>query len=1044
MLVRNRPFVVLDSSRSSVYEDLIKFPAGDGISLLELSSMEEDSLGERLSVLWELEPGAKVIERSELPVPLSPTGFDSPRRLDAFLDAVRWGAISSVDETRLQAPFRSGIEIEEYQLDPVIRSLRMPRVNLLIADDVGLGKTIETGLVVQELLLRHRARTVLVVCPSALQIQWKEQMLDKFGLEFRIINSEELRNLRRKRGLHINPWTHFPRLITSIDFIKRERPMQLLKEILPSAGAPKYPRTFDVLIVDEAHNVAPAGSGSLSYARESDRTRVIRALVPHCEHKLFLSATPHNGYPESFSALLELLDSQRFARSVEPSPEQKDAVMVRRLKSEILEWDSKPRFASRVIIALGVDYTDEERAVHQDLREYTRLRLKSADHAQSMATLFVLKLLKKRLFSSPAAFAATLQQHAKALGGRGKVVPGSKLAPDVLRRKIRAVEEDYNDDREYIELESDTLTSATCVQRSLTAEERELLERMQHYALSARDRPDAKATLLLHWLKDFVKPDGCWNDNRVLIFTEYRATLNYLHTLLAAQGLDKDGRLNIIHGEVSLEDRDAIKKAFQASPQDSAVRILLATDAASEGIDLQNHCHTLVHYEIPWNPNRLEQRNGRLDRHGQRSAVVTVHHFVGAGFDEHIARGAQPGDLEGDLEFLMRAVIKVNNIREDLGSVGPVIATRIEDAMLRAQGSLDLREVEDKARSLHSMTKSRRDINADLKRFKDRLEQSRSDLHAEPDSVRRVVEVALEMSDKPPLQPTTVTGADGERLSAWHIPRLDGSWARCAEGLPHPHTHVLRPVVFDELLSRQRDDVVLAHLNHRLVQSATRKLRSQIWDTADRRLHRIAARIVPDSACREPAVIAYARLVVLGADNHRLHEELITAGGFLREGRFNRMNVGQVEQALAGATEREAPQDIKQRFCGLWPAIENALKAALEARKTERTKNLDKNMEETCLREIEKLRAILTELATAIKLKLAEQPPRQMELWTAPEREQLERDRGYLQQRLIEIPAEIERESDAILRRYAGPTPWLFPFAVCFLVPQSLAPGGGR
>ena len=233
----------------------------------------------------------------------------------------------------LQAPFRSGIAIEDYQLDPVVRALRMPRVNLLIADDVGLGKTIEAGLVVQELLLRHRARTVLVVCPASLCVKWRDEMAEKFGLEFRIVDSELLRHLRRTRGLRANPWTHFPRLIVSIDWLKRDRPMRLLRDVLPAV--PTYPRTFDLLIVDEVHNVAPSGRGR--YATDSQRTRAVRRVAPHFEHRLFLSATPHNGYRESWTALLELLDAQRFARGVTRSrPLQR--IMVRRLKSEL------PRF----------------------------------------------------------------------------------------------------------------------------------------------------------------------------------------------------------------------------------------------------------------------------------------------------------------------------------------------------------------------------------------------------------------------------------------------------------------------------------------------------------------------------------------------------------------------------------------------------------------------------------------------------------------------------------------------------------------------------
>jgi SNF2 family DNA or RNA helicase len=162
-----------------------------------LSSIEDDALGEELQVVWELEPGTSVQQSLSLPEPL---GFDSAARLEAFLNAVRWGAASTADIRSIQSPFRSGIDIEDYQLDPVVRAIQMPRVNLLIADDVGLGKTIEAGMVLLELVLRHRARTALVVCPSSLQLQWRDQMRDKFGLEFRIVDSDLMRELRRTNG----------------------------------------------------------------------------------------------------------------------------------------------------------------------------------------------------------------------------------------------------------------------------------------------------------------------------------------------------------------------------------------------------------------------------------------------------------------------------------------------------------------------------------------------------------------------------------------------------------------------------------------------------------------------------------------------------------------------------------------------------------------------------------------------------------------------------------------------------------------------------
>jgi len=274
--VRQRPFVVTEVQASKLPPSPLN-RAQQPQHQITLTSIQDDALGESLQVIWELEPGAKISEKVDLP---DPVGFDSPERLDAFLDAVRWGAIASADVRALQAPFRSGIEIEDYQLDPLVRAVQMPRVSLLVADDVGLGKTVEAGLVVQELLVRNRARTVLIICPAGLQIHWRDQMRDKFGLDFRIVDSDLMKELRRSRGIHVNPWSHFPRLITSIDFIKRERPMRLLRELLP--GEISYPRPFDLLIVDEAHNVAPAGSGR--YAVDSLRTQAIRTLAPHFEH----------------------------------------------------------------------------------------------------------------------------------------------------------------------------------------------------------------------------------------------------------------------------------------------------------------------------------------------------------------------------------------------------------------------------------------------------------------------------------------------------------------------------------------------------------------------------------------------------------------------------------------------------------------------------------------------------------------------------------------------------------------------------------------
>ena len=178
----------------------------------------------------------------------------------------------------------------------------------------------------------------MVVCPASLQLQWRDELREKFGLEFRVVDRELLGQLRRARGVGANPFAHFPRLIVSIDWLKGELGMRLLREVLPPH--PEIPRRYDVLIVDEVHNCAPAGAGG-RYARDTLRTAAVRTLAPHCEHRLFLSATPHNGYDNSFAALLELLDPHRFARGIRPRREATREVTVRRLKHDLLDDEGR-------------------------------------------------------------------------------------------------------------------------------------------------------------------------------------------------------------------------------------------------------------------------------------------------------------------------------------------------------------------------------------------------------------------------------------------------------------------------------------------------------------------------------------------------------------------------------------------------------------------------------------------------------------------------------------------------------------------------------
>lgn len=1033
---RDRIWAVNEVTPSSLPEDAISGTRPQ--HLVRMSSLEDDGFGDELTVIWEIESGTQVIPHQELPRP-DLERLDAPERLEAFLDAVRWGAVATADSRALQAPFRSGITIEDYQLDPVVRALSMPRANLLIADDVGLGKTIEAGLVVQELLLRHRARTVVVVCPAGLCVKWQEEMRDRFGLEFRIVNTDAVRQLRRDRGVGANIFSSFPRLIVSIDWLKDRRAQSLLDEVLSGVDHRRAPRRFDLLIVDEVHSAAPSGRGK--YAIDSLRTKAIQRLAPHCEHRLFLSATPHNGYRESFTALLELLDPQRFARGVDPNPEQLAKVLVRRLKRELREElppnpDGSPRFAERRVEAMPVDYPDDERQAHELLERYAESRRgHHAKGSKRSAADFVTLLLKKRLLSSPAAFANTLAQHRVTLDRRESA---KAPATDAQMQAAWDRSDDEAGDDESGEAAAEALTTAARGQAPLTAEERDLLNRLGGWVEERRHRPDARATAMLEWLDETCRtPDGGWTDERVIIFTEYRDTQKWLIDLLLTNGFGGDSgeRIATLYGGMDTDDRERTKAEFQAHPSRSPVRILVATDAASEGIDLQRHCWRMLHWEIPWNPSRLEQRNGRVDRHGQPHPYVEIRHFVPDGWeDDH-------SGFATELGFLSRVAYKVEQIRDDLGSVGSVLADQVGDAMLGKRSSIDDDAI-DRARSKPGtkVLQVERKLREGLARCHERLQESIDELGLTPERVERVVDTALEVANQPALTPT---GVDGE----FRLPPLSGSWQRTSEGMIDRLSGDELPFTFDTGLAAGRDDIVFCHLGHRLVAQSLRLLRAEVWSTGQRQsLSRVTARSVPPVPelleLGDVGVICHARLVITGADGHRLHEELVVAGGRVRSGRFARIDtLRDLDSLLRSAGDVPADTSEIVEAIRWWDSVvEPGLAKALDRRSETVQESKQRELSERADSEAEAVRTVLTELQHQITNdldKLTADRSEQLSLFTEPEREQSQRDLDALRRRLEEIPEEIDREVAAVRRRFTDPECHIFPAAVTLLIPEA-------
>ncbi|WP_434740286.1 DISARM system SNF2-like helicase DrmD [Micromonospora sp. SH-82] len=1015
---------------------------GEHSTLVSLQSVEDGRYGQTLDVIWEIEPGRRVLPRGALP-DVTDRSFDPPQRLAAFLDAVRWSAVTSADVKTLQSPFRSGVAIEDYQLEPVARAVDAPRVNLLLADDVGLGKTIEAGLVTQELLLRHRARRVMIICPAGLTIKWRDEMAEKFGLDFTVVDSERCAEVRRSHGSAANPFEVFPLSIVSLPWLRGPKAQRLLDEMLPADG-PSYPRTFDLLVLDEAHHVAPAAPKQV-YAVDSQQTKLIRRLAPHFAHRLFLSATPHNGYQASFTALLEILDNQRFARGVKPDPAAVRDTVVRRLKRDIENPDGSPRFVERRAMSIPVAYPEEERQIHALLTHFAELRGKRLRSQRGRkATDLVTLLLKKRLFSSPAAFAHTVRVYLDTLASRkGAAAPADT---DEVPQWMDEFMDDlatYDDDQA-AEAEDDALSRVRPMQPDPTDDETSLLTKMLDWAEAKEALPDAKATKLIEYLTAVCRPDGRhWLNERVVVFTEYRDTQAWLAELLRQQGFDTGGRLALLHGGTPTDDRERIRLEFQADPTERPVRILLATDAASEGIDLQNHCHRLVNYDIPFNPNKLEQRIGRIDRYGQRFHPE-IQHFVGTGFGRHV------DPFEADLEFLSRVATKVARMEADLGSVNAVLADAVQRRMLGEQVTVDV-ERAGRSRSGGALP-TETNLREQVRRLRAELDRTVEELGITPSAVKRVVDTALVLARQQPLRSHT----DDRNLldGLYQVPPLTGSWQRAGAGLTakladgDEPAHQL-PVAFDPQVAKEdRDNIVLAHLNHPLVAMSTRLLRAAV-SNPDIGLHRITAVVSDDPELEDVLVGAYSRFVLVGADGVRLHEEVLYAGGWVPEqGRFRRVDSlttlgGILDRALTLGTE--ASPVVQARVAERWStAAAKGLLSAIERRTKARQDSLERKLAQRQEAERQRITDNLAQFAATLRDALASDD-REMEQTLISRAEasrskeelaQYRKDRDSWDKRLRALDVERDRELDAVTARYRDPKDHSFPVAVVFVVPK--------
>ncbi|MEU3085319.1 DISARM system SNF2-like helicase DrmD [Streptomyces massasporeus] len=1032
--VRGSIWAVSDVRR----QGLPRSPADEGAPglahVVSLQSLDEDRLGQELTVVWELEVGHTLQPDQGLPEVVRPDAFDDPNTLAAFVDAVRWGAVTSADANSYQAPFRSGANVEAYQLEPLRRALQSSRTNLLLADDVGLGKTIEAGLVVQELLLRHRARTVVIVCPPSLSLKWQDEMREKFGLDFVIVNSDLMAKVRRSHGLNANPFRLFPRVIVSMSWLPSLRAQRLLRDVLADVRKTSSARrfAFDVLVVDEAHHVAPASPttapGQRGYAVDSHRTTATKALADVCEHRLFLSATPHNGYSESFTALLEMIDSRRFTRGASIDQRALGEVRVRRLKSDLPDKGFKSRKLLTIPFTPSEDEQEQFDRLARMLTEAARAKGKGKGGD------IVAMLLKKRFLSSPWSFARTMELYeAAADDNRQLELDEDEYYTEVVGSGQSDEEEGEAEHPEFTALRhskgTDPLTDA------ITSEAASLVA----WGSSYEHKPDSRLEALVSFLDAHCRTsDGQhWTNERVVVFTEYAATLDWIAGVLRQRGYKE--ALETIQGSTPIEERELIRARFTESPDKHPVRVLLATDSAGEGIDLQAHCHRLVNFDIPFNPSRLEQRIGRIDRYGQ-TKNPEIYHFKPV---------ASSSTYAADMEFMGIIARKVGTATQDLGKVNQVIDAEVQEHFSPTGSLRKLRPAapDDGDEAMNEALAGGIELNRQLTELTATYEQRKEVMHLTPGNARRVVDTALTLDSQPPLVETGDADTDAQ---VFELPNLGRTWQPALRGLDtRLQPGVLRSITFDDKAAANRTDLVHIHLGHALMQRATRTLRGALF-SVDAPVNRVTAVVTP--GLPESCVAAVSRLVLVGRGGLRLHEEVFLTGIRLRGQALAESKVEQVlDETLDSHDLVLADEQVRAHLAALWNADDarlrtrllNAMKRKSESRQEKVTEALKKRQETDITRAHEifgAFRVNLSDSRDRLDQEIREQ--KEQFLFTDDQQKQRRRDLQNMIDRLESLGDEEAREIAAIRERYSDIRPYVSAAAVVFALTPEDAKNG--
>jgi superfamily II DNA or RNA helicase len=485
----------------------------------------------------------------------------------------------------LQAARAAHIDLLPHQLEPAMAILRGLGTRLLLADEVGLGKTIQAGLVASELLTRGVIERVLVLTPPGLREQWLQELADRFAIDARGVDGPFLRHLAVTLPIGVNPWRTLTTAVASIDYVKRP-------EVFPAVASCRW----DLVILDEAH----------ACAADSDRRAAAHALAEAAPYVLLLSATPHNGDRESFDALCAI------GLGAAPSP----LLVFRRTRT-----DAGIGTARRIHL-VRIRPSGDEARMHAMLTRYTDA-VRAEDHARGVDALLALSVLHKRALSSAWSLARSLERRLAALSAESRTLATQIALP-------------LGDPQGELIAADEAPAWPTDLRLSDPARERRLLAAL-HQSARAASAAETKVARLVTLLRRAGQS--------AVVFTEYRDTLLHVRRSLARPAL-------VLHGGLTRDERSEVLESFARDP----CGLLLATDAAAEGLNLHHRCRLVVNLELPWNPMRLEQRIGRVDRIGQRR---TVHAF-------HLIAGGT-----GEERLLARLRARVQTAKADIGAPDP-------------------------------------------------------------------------------------------------------------------------------------------------------------------------------------------------------------------------------------------------------------------------------------------------------------------------------------------------------------------------------------